>query len=60
MLKIIHLCKAFGSIQAVNDVSFDMEKGEVLGFLGPNGAGRNGSKCTYPTNIISCRKTSGA
>jgi ABC-2 type transport system ATP-binding protein len=41
MIKIKNLRKAFGPIVAVDGVSFDVEKGQVLGFLGPNGAGKS-------------------
>src|SRR3989304_1061023 len=41
MISINELHKSFGSIVAVNGVSFDVDKGEVLGFLGPNGAGKS-------------------
>lgn len=41
MISIRELRKNFGSIVAVNGVSFDVRKGEVLGFLGPNGAGKS-------------------
>ena len=33
--------KRFGSFQAVNQVSFQVKKGEIFGFLGPNGAGKS-------------------
>jgi len=39
MLAIAHLGKKFGPLVAVDDVSFTVPAGEVLGFLGPNGAG---------------------
>jgi ABC-2 type transport system ATP-binding protein len=34
------LCKKFGSFTAVDNISFDVEKGEIFGFLGANGAGK--------------------
>ena len=39
MIRVQDLKKYFGPKKAVNGVSFTVEKGEVLGFLGPNGAG---------------------
>ena len=40
MIKVEGLTKYFGNFPAIIDVSFQVEKGEVLGFLGPNGAGK--------------------
>jgi len=40
MLNISHLSKTFDTLKAVDDVSFDVDKGEIFGFLGPNGAGK--------------------
>lgn len=39
-VEVNHLAKRFGDIQAVADVSFGVEPGEVFGLLGPNGAGK--------------------
>ena len=40
MIKVSHLTKRYGDITAVDDISFEIEKGELFGFLGPNGAGK--------------------
>jgi len=40
LIEIRGLTKEFGRFTAVDHVSFNVEKGEVLGFLGPNGAGK--------------------
>jgi ABC-2 type transport system ATP-binding protein len=42
-VEISHISKSFGSLKAVDDVSFDVEKGEIFGLLGPNGAGKTTS-----------------
>src|ERR1700704_156548 len=40
MLDIKNLRKSFGSLVAVDDVSFSLAKGQLVGLLGPNGAGK--------------------
>lgn len=40
MIEVSHLTKKYGSLLAVDDVSFTAHEGEILGFLGPNGAGK--------------------
>lgn len=48
MIKLENISKSFGDIKALNDVSLEIEKGEIFGLLGPNGAGKSTS-----INIIS-------
>lgn len=40
MLSVRNLTKRFGGLLAVDDVSFEIEKGEIFGMIGPNGAGK--------------------
>ena len=41
MIKIDHLVKNYGTNCAVDDISFEVQKGEIVGLLGPNGAGKS-------------------
>ncbi|MBU0581638.1 MAG: ATP-binding cassette domain-containing protein [Alphaproteobacteria bacterium] len=41
VLELVNISKHFGAIQAVNDVSFALEPGEVVGLMGDNGAGKS-------------------
>lgn len=40
MLTVKNLSKSFGSLKAVDDVSFEIEDGSIMGFIGPNGSGK--------------------
>src|SRR5713101_3308970 len=40
MIQVDNLSKFFGPIMAVDRISFQVDKGEIVGFLGPNGAGK--------------------
>ena len=41
VLELLNISKHFGAIQAVNDVSFSIDAGEVVGLMGDNGAGKS-------------------
>jgi len=40
MIRAEHLVKTYGDIRAVDDISFEVARGEIFAFLGPNGAGK--------------------
>src|SRR5450755_2263878 len=40
MIRVEHLTKTYGEVQAVQGVSFEVARGEIFAFLGPNGAGK--------------------
>jgi ABC-2 type transport system ATP-binding protein len=40
VIRVQHLIKKFGELTAVNDISFEVQQGEIFAFLGPNGAGK--------------------
>jgi len=41
LMNIEHLSRHYGTLKAVDEVTFELRRGEVLGFLGPNGAGKS-------------------
>jgi ABC-2 type transport system ATP-binding protein len=49
VIEVDHLTKRYGSVRAIENVTFQVEKGEILGFLGPNGAGK-----TTTMRILTC------
>jgi len=48
-IEVEHLTKTYGAARGIEDISFSIEKGEVMGFLGPNGSGK-----TTTMRILTC------
>lgn len=57
MIRVRNLLKRFGEFTAVNDISFEVARGEIFAFLGPNGAGKT-TTIKMLTTLL--RPTSGA
>src|SRR6266576_3065545 len=49
MIKVEGLTKRYARTLAVDDISFEVEKGQIVGFLGPNGAGK-----TTTMRVLTC------
>ena len=49
MIKVEGLTKRYGRTTAVNNISFEVGKGQIVGFLGPNGAGK-----TTTMRVLTC------
>jgi len=48
-IEVQHLTKTYGAARGIQDISFSIEKGEIMGFLGPNGSGK-----TTTMRILTC------
>jgi ABC-2 type transport system ATP-binding protein len=51
LIQVSHLYRYYGTTCAVKDVSFEVRRGEVLGFLGPNGAGKSSTMQVITGNL---------
>jgi ABC-2 type transport system ATP-binding protein len=51
LIKVEHLSRRYGNTLAVNRLSFEVKRGEVLGFLGPNGAGKSTTMLMLSGNL---------
>lgn len=49
MIEVEHLTKFYGDVRGIDDISFKIAKGEIVGFLGPNGSGK-----TTTMRILTC------
>ena len=49
MIEVQNITKNYGPFQALKDISFQVDKGQIVGFLGPNGAGK-----TTTMRILTC------
>jgi ABC-2 type transport system ATP-binding protein len=52
VIEVKSLVKKYGDFTAVNDISFNIKKGEVFAFLGPNGEGK-----TTTVEMMECLKS---
>jgi branched-chain amino acid transport system ATP-binding protein len=41
MLNAVNITKRFGALKAVDNLSFEVQKGQIFGIAGPNGAGKS-------------------
>src|SRR5258708_6703065 len=57
MIRVENLVKRFGELTAVDNISFEVERGEIFAFLGPNGAGKT-TTIKMLTNLL--KPTSGS
>lgn len=55
MIKVEGLTKRYARTLAVDNVSFEVAKGQIVGFLGPNGAGK-----TTTMRVLTCSRPAGA
>jgi len=59
VISVKNLTKRFGNFTAVDNISFDVKRGEIFGFLGANGAGKTTAMrmlcgLSYPTSGSGC------
>ncbi len=55
MIQVANLSKSYGTVQAVKNISFEINEGEIFGLLGPNGAGKS-TTLSMLSSMLKCDK----